>query len=77
MRAEAELNRGRNKKAVAYAYAYTRQFPNKAYGWLMLGAAFQQMGNMTLAREAYRQCVEQGKGRGLDDCRAMGGGAKR
>ncbi|MBI5531087.1 MAG: response regulator [Deltaproteobacteria bacterium] len=77
IRAEAELNRGRNKKAVAYAYAYTRQFPNKAYGWLMLGAAFQQMGNMTLAREAYRQCVAQGKGRGLDDCRAMGGGAKR
>jgi cytoskeletal protein RodZ len=77
VRAERELDRGRAKNAAAYAYKYTQQFPNKAFGWLMLGASLQQMGNMPLAKEAYRTCVEQGKGRGLDDCRAMGGGAKR
>jgi len=76
IRAERELERGRNKVAIAYAYRYTRENPDKAYGWLMLGAAFQQMGNMKMAREAYNLCVEQGKGRGLGDCRAMGGGRR-
>jgi DNA-binding response OmpR family regulator len=76
-RAELEMNRGRSKKAAAYALRYTSENPNKAYGWLMLGAAFQMMGRNDLAREAFNHCVEQGKGKGLDDCRAFGGGAKR
>jgi len=76
-RAEMEMNRGRAKKAAAYALRYTSENPNKAYGWLMLGAAFQMMGRNDLAREAFNHCVEQGKGKGLDDCRAFGGGAKR
>ncbi|HQP38690.1 MAG TPA: hypothetical protein PLI95_26070, partial [Polyangiaceae bacterium] len=76
LRAERELNRGRVKEAIAYAHRYSRENPSKAYGWLMLGAAFQQKGNMKMAREAYHLCVELGKGRGLDDCRAMGGGRR-
>lgn len=76
LRAERELNRGRVKEAIAYAHRYSRENPTKAYGWLMLGAAFQQKGNMKMAREAYHLCVELGKGRGLDDCRAMGGGRR-
>ncbi len=76
-KAEAELNRGRPKKAAAYAHRYTSENPTKAWGWLMLGSAYQTMGRMDLAREAYRTCVDIGKGRGLDDCRVFGGAGHR
>jgi Flp pilus assembly protein TadD len=68
------LERGQAKKAIQLADRYTRLEPTDAWGWLILGAAYQQVGQGDKAREAFRTCVAQGKGKGKNECAAFAGG---
>ena len=71
--AQAALERGKEEEAIALASRYTAANPTKAFGWLVLGAAYEQAGKRDEAREAYRSCVKLGKGAGVGECAAVGG----
>lgn len=71
--AQKALERGDEDKAIAFASRYTKAKPAEAFGWLILGAAYQQKGDMSKAREVYRTCATQASGHGLGECRALSG----
>ena len=73
MAAQKALERGRAVKAVELAKQCTDMDPTHAYAWLLMGAAYQELGKRDLAREAFNACVQKGKGRGRNECRQMGG----
>jgi cytochrome c-type biogenesis protein CcmH/NrfG len=45
--------------------------PTDSEAWLVLGAAYQQMGSIGEARRCFRSCVEKGKGGSRSECAAM------
>lgn len=65
------LNRGDNRQAADLAQRAVTADPTNSEGWITLGAARQGLRDETGAREAYRACVEQGRGRYVNDCRQM------
>lgn len=65
------LNEDRYKEAADYAGRAAKADPTSSKAWVTLGAALQTLGDPAQAREAYRSCVEQGKGRFVRDCQAM------
>jgi tetratricopeptide (TPR) repeat protein len=65
------LNRGRNKDAAAYAERAVEADPTNSEGWIVLGAARFQLGDHRGAREAYRRCVDVGRGSYVVECRRM------
>ncbi|GAB5542447.1 MAG: hypothetical protein SangKO_022070 [Sandaracinaceae bacterium] len=65
------LNRRRNEEAAQLAQQALAADSTIALGWLVLGAARQEMRDAAGAREAYQNCVDQGQGREVGDCRAM------
>ena len=65
------LNRRRNEEAAQLAQQALAADNTVALGWLVLGAARQEMRDAAGAREAYQSCVDQGQGREVRDCRAM------
>ena len=65
------LNRGSNKKAAEYAARAVENDPTSSEGWIVLGAARHVLNDYEGAREAYRRCVEQGKGDYVIECRRM------
>lgn len=69
--AQRALERGKTDEAVELALRYTAQKPDDAYGWLILGAAYQQQRKYEQAREAYRTCAQTGKGPYSVECKAL------
>ena len=65
------LNKGRNAQAADYAARAVESNPRNSEGWIVLGAAKHELGDRKAAREAYKQCVEQGVGEYVAECRRM------
>ena len=65
------LNRGQNQRAAELAAQAVAADPTSSQGWITLGAARQAMGDSAGAREAYNQCVTQGQGQYVRECRLM------
>ncbi|HEX2677650.1 MAG TPA: DUF4388 domain-containing protein, partial [Polyangiales bacterium] len=65
------LNRGRSADAAEYAQRAVDRDPTNSEGWIVLGAAKHELGDRKAAKEAYRKCVEQGRGSYVEECRRM------
>jgi DNA-binding response OmpR family regulator/Flp pilus assembly protein TadD len=65
------LNRGENEQAGEYAARAVAMDPTSSEGWIVLGAARHALGDARGARDAYRKCVEVGKGPYVEECRRV------
>ncbi len=65
------LNRGRDAAAAEYAARAVMTDPGNSEGWIVLGAAKDQLGDHKAAREAYKQCVALGRGEYVAECKRM------
>jgi CheY-like chemotaxis protein len=65
------LNRGRDKDAAEYASKATAADATNSEGWIVLGAARDQEGDHKGAQDAYKQCVDQGRGDYVAECKRM------
>jgi len=65
------LNRGDNKSAEDFAARAAAVDPTSSEAWIVLGAARDGQGNRTGARDAYKRCVELGRGDYVEECRRM------
>jgi Flp pilus assembly protein TadD len=65
------LNRGDNQRAADYAARAVAVDPTSSEGWIVLGAARDALGDPKGARDAYRSCVDVGKGEYLTECRRV------
>lgn len=65
------LNRGKNEKAREYALRAVEQDPGSSEGWIVLGAARHALGDRKGARDAYKQCADQGTGDYVQECQRM------
>jgi Flp pilus assembly protein TadD len=45
--------------------------PSSAEAWLTLGAAYDAAGNRAQARLAYKNCVDNGRGARVGECKAL------
>jgi hypothetical protein len=72
--ARARLEAGRVKEAIALGQGAVALAPDEAFAWLVLGAAYEQSGDLTSARRAYATCASRGA-HGLhgpaDECAAL------
>ena len=71
--AQRALERGKEEKAIELARRYTNAYPTEAFGWLILGAAYDQLGKRSEARKIYRECSRKAKGAYAGECAALGG----
>jgi DNA-binding response OmpR family regulator len=69
--AQGLLDRGAYTRAADVAKRATQADPSIAEGWLMLGGAYDAMGNHGQARAAYKACLDQAKGSRTSECRAL------
>lgn len=69
--ARQNLERGKLADAIEAGERSVGADPTDGEAWLILGAAYQEKGNMTEARRCYRSCVEQGKRGPKSECAAM------
>ncbi len=65
------LNRGRNADAVAMAARAVEADPTNSEGWIVLGAGKHQLGDRKAAKDAYKKCVELGRGSYVAECRRL------
>jgi hypothetical protein len=65
------LNRGDNKPASDYAARAVAVDPTNSEGWIVLGAARATLGDGPGARDAYKKCVEFGKGEYVAECKRV------
>jgi tetratricopeptide (TPR) repeat protein len=65
------LNRGQNQQASEYAARALAVDPTSSEGWIVLGAARHALGDPHGARDAYRKCVEIGRGAYVEECRRV------
>ena len=68
------LNRGHRpdlEQARDYAQRASQIDPTSSLAWLVLGAARDSLGDRAGAREAYRNCVDEGQGAHVRECRAL------
>jgi len=65
------LNRGDNQSAEDFAARAAAVDPMSSEAWIVLGAARDGLGNRAGARDAYKRCVEVGKGEYVEECRRM------
>jgi tetratricopeptide (TPR) repeat protein len=65
------LNRGRGNDAASFAARAVERDSSNAEGWIVLGAARDQLGDHKGARDAYKKCAELGKGSYVNECRNM------
>ncbi len=65
------LNKGDNSAAADYAARAVVQDQTSSEAWIVLGAARDGLNDKQGAREAYRKCVELGKGIYVQECRRM------
>jgi hypothetical protein len=69
--AKAALERGSNGAAIAAGERSIALDPSDGEAWLVLGGAYQAMGNNGQAKRCYKACVSQGKKGPISDCRDM------
>jgi len=67
----AALERGKVADAIEAGERSVALDPTDSEAWLILGAAYQQKGDMKNARRSYRACLEQGKRGSKSECAAM------
>jgi DNA-binding response OmpR family regulator len=72
-KAQRALERGKVEDAIEMATKYTGAYPGDAFGWLVLGAAYEQAGKRAEARDVYRLCSQKAKGAYVGECTALGG----
>jgi tetratricopeptide repeat protein len=70
-RARQALERGRIATAIAAGQTATAMDPGDAEAWLILGAAYQQKGDLRQARRCYQDCVSKGQRGPKGECAAM------
>jgi hypothetical protein len=69
--AQRMLDHGNAPRATELARKATAADPQSPEAWLTLGAAYDAAGSRSLARTAYRSCVETGVGPRVAECRAL------
>ena len=67
--AKAALERGSNGAAIAAGERSIALDPTDAEAWLVLGAAYQAMGNVGQAKRCFHSCISQGKKGPISDCK--------
>jgi hypothetical protein len=67
----AALERGKVADAIEAGERSVALDATDGEAWLILGAAYQEKGDMKNARRSYRACLEQGKRGPKDECAAM------
>ncbi|MET0390497.1 MAG: hypothetical protein ABW321_31285 [Polyangiales bacterium] len=65
------LNQGKNVDAASFAARAVQTDPTNSEGWIVLGAAKSELGERNAARDAYRNCAQQGRGSYVSECRRM------
>jgi tetratricopeptide (TPR) repeat protein len=65
------LERGSLKSSIEAGESAVALDPSDSEAWLVLGAAYQQMGSLEQARRCFRSCLETGKGGSRGECAAM------
>ncbi len=65
------LERGKVTDAIAAGERSVALDPTDGEAWLLLGAAYQDKGNLGEARRAYTACTKQGTRGPIGECRAM------
>jgi hypothetical protein len=65
------LERGKAKDAAEAAARAAALDPTDGDAWLLLGAADMEIGKSAEARDAFTQCVKQGKRGEVGECRSM------
>ena len=69
--AKAALERGSNSVAIQAGERSVALDPSDGEAWLVLGGAYQAMGNNAQAKRCYNACVSQGKKGPISDCKDM------
>ena len=69
--ARRALERGRVADAIAAGERSVALDATDGEAWLLLGAAYQDKGNMAEARRAYSACTKEGTRGPIGECRAM------
>jgi hypothetical protein len=70
-KARTLLERGKNADAIEAGEKSVALDPTDGEAWLILGAAYQEKGDMKNARRSYKACLEQGKRGPKYECAAM------
>jgi DNA-binding response OmpR family regulator len=65
------LARQHTREATELAERATALEPSNSLAWVTLGAARQMRGDRQGARQAYQSCAKLGRGRYVEECRAM------
>jgi tetratricopeptide (TPR) repeat protein len=65
------LERGKIAEAIETGERLVALDPADSEAWLLLGAAYQEKGDMKNARRCYKSCVDEGKRGSKADCVAM------
>ena len=69
--ARSALERGKHADAIEAGEKSVALDPTDGEAWLILGAAYQEKGDMKNARRSYKACLEQGKRGPKYECAAM------
>lgn len=69
--AQQALERGAVARALELSRRATAADPRDAEAWLTLGASYDAAGSAGQARNAYRSCVNKGRGSRVAECRAL------
>lgn len=65
------LERGKTKDAIAAGERSVALDPTDGEAWLVLGAAYQQIGKNADARRCFTSCTKEGKHGPISECREM------
>ena len=69
--AQRALDRNQIQTAISLAKQATDANPGDAEAWLILGGAYEMVGNKTAARAAYRSCASSATGSRVSECKAL------
>lgn len=69
--AMVKLQQSKSTEAEGFARRAVDADPSDSRGWIVLGAALQELGRRQEAFEAYAACVRQGSGAYVTECRRM------
>lgn len=70
-KARKALERGKFLEAIEAGERAVKLDPADSEAWLLLGAAYQEKGNLPEARRAYAACVKEGKTAARSECAKM------
>ncbi len=71
VQAQRELDRGKVTDAIDAGEKAVRLDPTDSEAWLILGAAYQQKGDMKNARRCYKSCLAEGRHGSKTECAEM------